>query len=228
MGTEFDLEVVDDSLLQDEEYYENDEDFIKFQQIIKDIELKNMFKKMYSSIDNFPRNIKKNLYINTAISVAIIVLLFFILFKLKYFSWLLLIASLSLFAFLTIRNISTIIYFKHASFVTFTGRIIESYPIGSKFTNNLRFVIKIEDNDGSTLSFEYFDKRQLNFDQLITVFLRENTPISASDYGPFVGSYIEIVPTDEIISRKNMLELKETLDSKNITIEDYLSNKSTF
>ena len=208
--------------IPNEEDYENNSDYDELSKAIERTETRLMFEKMYSKIENFPKNIKNTIYFNAIIIGIVIICYFLALVQFKYFSGLLTAFSICLVAFLAIKTISLIAYFKNASFITFTGKIIESYPIGAKITNNLHFIIKLEDYEGKTLAFEYYDKNPLKFNQLITIFMREQSEISASDYGPFISSYIEVIPTDEIIAKNGMMDLQKELEKTELTIKDYL------
>lgn len=204
---------------------EMDEMFNNLDEFIEQTEKKDKYKKLYSSFDNFPADIKKNIYMNIGIIIGIFFLFFICAFKLHYISALLIITCIAIVLFLGIKTIMTIRYLKTANFISFTGKIVESYPIGSKITNDSHYIIKLLSDDGKELCFRYFGKKTLMFDQYITIFIRENSEITTSDYGPLIETYIEAVPTDEIESRMKLYEIKKDLDSDKISVENYLNEK---
>lgn len=182
-----------------------------------------LYKKLYSNFNNFPVYIKKNIIINTTIIFAIILTFILFITKLHYFSFLFLIVCLLIIFFLGFRSIYTISILKNVNFIEFTGKIIESYPVGSKITKNRHFIVKLLSDDGKTLCFRYFRKESLVFDQYITIYMNEYEKIISSNYGPMIENYIEAIPTDEITSKFEFA--KSTDGNSEISAEEYI-NKS--
>ena len=103
-----------------------------------------------------------------------------------------------------------------------TGNIIETYPIGSKLTNNFHYILKLGDENGKVLCCRYFDKDTLMYNQSMTIFIRRNSEITTCDYGPIIESYITVVPTDDIISKIELNNIMKDENMDSVHIEDYL------
>lgn len=208
--------------LEKKEKYDIEDIFKQLDEFAEETEKKNKYRKIYSRFENFPSNVKKTLFINLVIIIFVFILCFACIFKLKYVTPLLICVSFAIIFFLGIKSIMTIRYLKYADFITFTGKIIESYPIGSKLTNNFHYIVKLQNDEGKELCFRYFDKQTLMYDQSLTLFIRENSEIISSNYGPLIENYIEVVPTDDIESRFVLEDIKNDSNSSSVSIEDYL------
>lgn len=210
----------------DEEYPLSDqmmEEFKNLDIIVEKQKKEYLYRKLYSNFSNFPICIKKNIIINLAIIFSIILTFIIFLTKLNYFSILFLIVCVLLIFFLGFRCIYTISVLKNVNFVEFTGKVIESYPVGSKITKDFHFIVKLLSDDGKTLCFRYFRKETLMFDQYVTIYMNENEKISASNYGPMIENYIEAIPTDELNSKFKFTDLEN--GTSEISAEEYI-NKS--
>ena len=200
----------------DEEYPLSDqmmEEFKNLDIIVEKQKKEYLYRKLYSNFSNFPIYIKKNIIINLAIIFSIILTFIIFLTKLNFL----------LIFFLGFRCIYTISVLKNVNFVEFTGKVIESYPVGSKITKDFHFIVKLLSDDGKTLCFRYFRKETLMFDQYVTIYMNENEKISASNYGPMIENYIEAIPTDELDSKFKFTDLEN--GTSEISAEEYI-NKS--
>lgn len=212
----------DDEEDLDELSYENSKDYINMMKFVKNSEEKDTYMKIYSKFDNFPSNIKKQVFINIIIMIMVAIAFFVCVFGIKYISAILLITCGILEFYLGIKVWSTFFYFKNARFKSFTGKIIESYPVGSKITNNKHYVIKLKSENGKELCFKYFGSANLLYDQSITLFIHENSTITSSNYGPLVETYIEAVPTDDIKSKLEFMKLQEEDGTDTISVDTFL------
>lgn len=176
--------------------------------------------KLYSKFSNFPQNIKKNIIINLITIIALTVIVVMSVVYLDYKHPLLFIVYLAASIFLGWKVFITYFYLKHAHFITFTGKITESYPVGSKISGNKHFVLKIVSDDGKELCFPYYDSQTLHFDQYVTLFINNNAAVDLSQWGPYISQYIEVIPTDEINSR---LKLLDETDSTTMKAQDYIN-----
>ena len=80
----------------------------------------------------------------------------------------------------------------------------------------------MQNDEGKELCFRYFDKQTLMYDQSLTLFIRENSEIISSNYGPLIENYIEVVPTDDIESRFILEDIKDDNNGGTVSVEDYL------
>lgn len=208
--------------MEEKKTYDIEDAFRELDEFAAETEKKDRFRKVYSKFENFPANVKKNLFINLIIILSVFILCMICIFKLKYITPLLIAVTLAIIFFLGIKSIMTIRYLKYADFVTFTGKIVESYPVGSKLTNNFHYIVKLQNDEGKELCFRYFDKQTLMYDQSLTLFIRENSEIVSSNYGSLIENYIEVVPTDDIESRFILEDIKDDNNGETVSVKDYL------
>lgn len=184
--------------------------------------VKNDYRNMYKSFSNFPSLSKKTIYSNlTAIGIATILFCLCVL-GMKYRAPLVFavyILALLYFGF----SIFTIFYrLRNANFIVFTGKITESFVVGSKLTNDKHFVLKLVSDDGKELAFHYYDKKQVNFEQELTLFIQEDATVDVTNYGPTISTYIEVIPTAELDARFEFFDKNE--DTSEISAKDYIDN----
>lgn len=196
-----------------------------FDKFCEQIDKKEEYRKFYSSFENYPTSIKKMIFINISISLMILILFLICVLYKDYFTFLLLAVCTLIISYLLLKVYVVISSFKNANFVTFTGKIIDSYECGSKVLNNKHFIIKLLSDEQKEMCFKYFGEEDFSYDQYLTLFIPEQAEIIISDYGPMVKSYIEVVSTDEIESREKIVEMKESKGKEKITANEFINNK---
>lgn len=198
-----------DVILDDSEYEqpmdeEMEKEFKYLDKMLERADEKNMYINMYKRFSNFPSNIKKDITFQACVIAAAWLLFLVSVIWLHYFSAVLLVALVGINVYMGLRIWTTFFYLKNAYFVTFTGKITESNPIGSKLTNNKHYILKLtNDESGKEMCFHYYGSQNLQYGQEMTLFLRHDATINPTSYGPMAESYIEAVLTDEIEAYKN-------------------------
>lgn len=161
--------------------------------------------KYFSHFANFPTKTKKDIFRNLGIIAGCTALVFWCVFGLKYKDPLLFLVYGAITLFLCWKIFATFFYLRHAHFITFTGVLTESYPVGSKVLGDKHFIFKIVAEDGRELCFPYYDSQQFYFDQEVTLFINNRARIEMSEWGPYVSQYIEMIPTKEIDAKVEFL-----------------------
>lgn len=207
-----------DSEKIDKEWEEQERKMIKY---MDQVDMEQRFLKLYSKFSNFPQSIKKNIITRIAFIIGIIILVFTAVFYLDYKNPVIFLIATVIPLFLLWQIFITFFYLKHAHFITFTGKITESYPVGTKITGNKHFVLKIISDSGKELCFPYYGSESFVYDQYLTLFINNNAKIDLSQWGPYLSQYIEVIPTDEIEAR---MELLDSVNSDSLKATDYLKD----
>lgn len=204
--------------------YENNKVYKNMVAFLRDNEEKDEYRRIYAKFENFPNNVKKQIYTNAVIMAGGVVLLALCIFGLKYVSVILCAAFGLIEFYLGIKLWATFHYLRNAKFKAFTGKIVESYPVGTKLMNNKHFVIKLRNEKDKELCFRYFGNENFKFDQNITLFIRENSDVVSSNYGPLVETYIEAIPTDDIKAKIQMIDASEEGRGSTMSLDSFLDD----
>lgn len=175
--------------------------------------------KLYSHFSNFPRDTKMDIIRNICIVIGLTVFFFFSIFRLKYSSPVLYVAYITITVFLLWKVFATFFYLKHVHFITFTGKVVEAFAVGTKITGSKHWVVKLRSEEGRELCFPYYGSQKIYYDQNITLFINNQAEVDLSQWGPYISKYIEAIPTEEIETR---LKFFDENAANNIKVQDYL------
>lgn len=201
----------------DEERNEKAKEMERLFQNFEEIRVKRDF---YRSFSNLPSRIQKKVLISAVI--ALIVFLMCIgVFIFYYKHPMMLVIGLVIPFYLGIQAVSTLFYFRNMEFTEFTGKVVESYPMGNKLMKTDYFLIKLENKEGKTLCFQYYDKSPVYFDEELTLFVRKGTNVISGEYGPMIETYIDLMPTEDLNNRIKACNEKKK-NGKEISIEQFV------
>lgn len=201
---------------------ETTEELEELFEYIKKKEREKEYQDFFSHFSNLPKTTQTTIILNICIIIASLCAFGYCVFGIKYFRWELFLVIIVLNIFLIVRTIAIKSAFSNLDFVLFTGEIVEAYEHGTKIMKDRHFILRLQSDEGKDLCVRYFDSKSLHIGQRLSVFMRPNTSIEPSEYGPIVEEYIVIVPTEDIVSRFKLESMKEE-SSDELSIEQYLN-----